>query len=184
MNATPDNRQEYFMNKHDEQKLRLILKEELTKNSSYEPAVSQDAIFQESLEQHLSEKPSTMTSNRFYWSVAASIIFLIGIVATFSTNYSEDSSVYQRGLPELIAASNQIEQQLASFEADSLPSAQYVEVFKLRGEISYLDNTLNELYSLGQQVSEKELEILWQRRLKATQDLKALYTNKYRIVRI
>lgn len=172
------------MSKNNEDELRLTLKDELEKASNFEPAANQDAIFQESLEQHLSEKLSIKKSRGFYWSVAASILFLTGITVMVINNYSNDSSGYHGSLPELITASNLIERELSRFEAENLDSEQYVEVFKLRDEISQLDNTLNELYSLNQQVPEEKLESLWARRLKATKNLKAVYTSQYRIVRI
>jgi len=172
------------MSKHNEKELLLILEKEFNKSSSLAPPVNQDAIFQESLEQHLSNQSSGKSKKGFYWSVAASVLFVVGIYVTLNNGDFNHSSVYQKGLPELITASNQIERELSGFEAENLDSEQYVEVFKLRDEISQLDNTLNELYSLDQHISEEELESLWLRRLKATQSLKDVYTSQYRIVRI
>lgn len=170
------------MSNETERELLQRLKSEFDNASVRSPGIEQDAIFQTHLEQHCSE-PKEKEDKR-HWFTAAVAVLVIGLTAVIGYQYIGTSDTKNGSLNQLIAEANAIEQELSEFEMGRLSSAQYVQALKLRDEISMLDISLNQIYSAGSGVSKAQLHQVWEEKLKITKNLKAIYTNQYRVARI
>ena len=175
------------MSKYMEQSLRRQLKFELSNIKSHQPSSEQDAIFQENLERFSSQCSSRDSLVQPFWYIAAMLLISIGFAVHIGKNYINFNSIdtkHGMTIAELIAASNQVESEIASIESTHDNSSQYIEVLKIREDLGELDNKINELYQSGVTRSKDDIQALWHKRLEMARHLKGLYTNQYEMARI
>ncbi|GAA0211325.1 hypothetical protein GCM10009123_18110 [Kangiella japonica] len=180
------------MSEHTEQQLRSTLKSELSSSNIYQPSSEQDAIFQENLAR-LSNNGSTKTSRvKHPWYIAVMLLIVIGFAAIIGQNYigtsqvsnSDISSNNEMSIPELIAASNHLEIEIANIESNHNNPLHHIEILKVREDIVELDKAINQLYQSGLTSPNDDIQALWHKRLELARYLKGLYTNQYVMARI
>ena len=109
------------------------------------PNAEQDRIFLENLEEFSksNERKSSPIISR--WLVAASVVLSVGLTVVYIESPFQEKAEYHE-LSELIESSNQLEQQLSSYDENSLNARQYAEYIRLRLEIEQIDQQLNERF--------------------------------------
>ncbi|RDX35662.1 hypothetical protein DZA50_06890 [Kangiella sp. HD9-110m-PIT-SAG07] len=172
------------MKQHNDQAIRAKLSRSADALEQKHPSSKQDLIFQDNLEKLPSTQGKIEQRKMLKWVVAAGIILSVGLTTVYVGNPLQKEASPEKGLPQLIASSNQLEKQIAIYDELTLNANQYAEYIGLRLELEQIDQQLNYYYSSAEGELNSEVNRLWERRVDVAKSLKSIYQNDTLVARI